>query len=237
MLEQAETRVSPVAVLIPAYKAEASLPALLRELQAAQPALPVLVVDDGSPDRTAAVAVAAGAEVFSHLGNQGKGAALARGWDLLFRRGHQAVLCLDADGQHDPAEAGRFLELWERDNPELIVGDRGLRHAAMSWDRRLSNRLSTRLLNQVSGLDLQDSQCGFRLLGRGLWQHVRLSARAFDLESQILLQAAQLGARVCQVPVTQRPARVPSHIRRVPDSLRFLGRLWEARSHIPEGSR
>ncbi len=229
MTEQAETRVSALAVLIPAYHAERSLPALLGELRAALPAAPVLVLDDGSCDGTAACATAAGAEVFSHLRNQGKGAALRRGWDLLFKRGHAAVLCLDADGQHDPAEAWRFVDLWAREQPDLIIGDRGLAAAPMGWDRRLSNRLSTRLLNQASGLELRDSQCGFRLLGHGLWQRVRLTGRAFDLESQLLLQAARLGATVRQVPVRQRPAEVPSHIRRLPDSLRFLGRLLEAR--------
>lgn len=228
MSAQGEPRLASIAVLIPAFQAAESLPRLLGELRAAQPALPVLVVDDGSRDGTAEAARSAGAEVFSHLLNQGKGAALRRGWELLFRRGHPAVLSLDADGQHDPGEAGAFLRRWEQSRPDLLVGDRGLARAAMSWDRRLSNRLSTRLLNRASGLSLGDSQCGYRLLGRELWLRLRLSARAFDLESQLLLQAARLGARVEQVPVTQRPAGVPSHIRRLPDSLRFVGRLWEA---------
>jgi len=218
---------SPVAVLIPARQAAASLPGLLGELRRALPGAPVLVLDDGSVDGTAAAARAQGAEVFSHATGQGKGAALRRGWDLLFRRGHEAVLCLDADGQHDPAEAGRLLECRAREGAQLVVGDRGLDHAAMAWDRRLSNRLSTLLLNRASGLRLKDSQCGYRLLDRALWERLELRGRAFDLESELLLQAARLGVPVAQVPVTQRPARVPSHVKRLPDSWRFLARLRE----------
>ena len=214
-----------VAVLIPACDAANSLPALLGEISRALPGLPVLVLDDGSRDGTAAAARAAGVEVFSHLERQGKGAALRRGWDLLFRRGHEAVLCLDADGQHDPAEGPRFLAHWERGAGELLVGDRGLRSAPMAWDRRLSNLISTRLLVRRTGLPLTDSQCGYRLLARGLWERLVLEGRAFDLESEVLLKAAALGARVAQVPVNQRPGGAGSHVRRLPDTWRFLARL------------
>jgi len=214
-----------VAVLIPARDAEHSLPALLEELCLALPGLPVLVVDDGSRDHTARMAVEGGAECFRHLRNQGKGAALRRGWDLLFRRGHKAVICLDADGQHDPAQAPAFVDKWRKEGADLLIGDRDLRHAVMAWDRRLSNRLSTRLLAWRCGLPLRDSQCGYRLLGRHLWERLRLRGTAFELESEILLQAAALGAKVAHVPVTQRPSAAGSHVRRLPDSARFVARL------------
>jgi glycosyltransferase involved in cell wall biosynthesis len=222
------------ALLIPAFQAARSLPVLLGEIARGLPGLPVLVVDDGSTDDTTQAARAGGAEVFRHLRNQGKGAALARGWSLLFRRGHAAVLCLDADGQHDPAEAKAFLDLWRRERPDLIVGDRGLGEASMPWDRRLSNRLSTLVLRRRTGLPLTDSQCGFRLLTRSLWEGLRLRGRAYDQESELLLQAAALGARVRQVPVVQRPARADSHVRRGPDLLRFLARLAEGAAALED---
>jgi len=213
------------ALLIPARDAAATLPRLLAEAAAALPGLPVLVVDDGSRDDTAAAARAGGAELFSHRTPQGKGAALRRGWDLLFRRGHAAVLCMDADGQHDPGEAPAFLDLWRREGPELIVGDRGLARAPMAWDRRLSNRLSTWLLARRTGLPLRDSQCGFRLLAESLWERLDLRARAFDIESELLLQAAARGARLRHLPVRQRPTGAGSHVRRLPDTRRFLACL------------
>jgi glycosyltransferase involved in cell wall biosynthesis len=211
-----------VAVLIPARDAAATLPGLLEELHAHVGELPVLVVDDGSRDDTAQLARHGGAECFQHLSPQGKGAALRRGWDLLFRRGHGAVLCLDADGQHNPAEAPAMLDLWRREKPDLIIGDRDLRHAAMAWDRRLSNRLSTRILSLRSGLPLSDSQCGYRLLAFSLWERLQPNGRAFDLESEVLLQAGSLGARVCQIPVVQRPSGAGSHVKRMRDTGRFL---------------
>jgi glycosyltransferase involved in cell wall biosynthesis len=220
-----DSRARGPALLIPAHDAAQSLPPLLAEIARALPGLPVLVVDDGSGDGTAAAARAGGAELFAHLARQGKGVALRRGWEILFRRGHGAVLSLDADGQHDPAEGPRFLERWAASGAELVVGDRGLRRAAMPWDRRLSNRLSTRLLAWRAGRPLADSQCGYRLLARGLWERLELRGRHFELESEMLLQAAALGAHLEQVPVSQRPADAASHTRRLPDTLRFLACL------------
>lgn len=217
-----------VAILIPARDAAGSLGQVLVELAQAMPGLPVLVVDDGSLDSTAQVARDGGAELFTHLHSQGKGAALRRGWDLLFTRGHQAVLSLDADGQHDPAEGPSFVQLWREASPDLILGDRGLGRTPMAWDRRLSNRLSTALLAWRTGLPLRDSQCGYRLLDHALWRRLRLRSRAFDLESEVLLQAAVLGATLRHVPVTQRASRAGSHIHRVPDSARFLAKVLGA---------
>lgn len=224
---------SELAVLIPARDAATTLPTVLDEVRQHLPGLPVLVVDDGSRDATAQAAWEGGAQCFSHLESQGKGAALRRGWDLLFRRGHAGVLCLDADGQHQPSDGPAMVELWRKQGPDLIIGDRGLARTRMPWDRHLSNRLSTVLLSWRAGLDLNDSQCGYRLLSVGLWNRLHLVGRAFDLESEVLLQAGALGAQVCQIPVTQRASGAGSHVRRLSDSARFLRLLvWPSR---PEG--
>lgn len=224
---------SDLAVLIPARDAATTLPALLDEVRQHLPGLPVLVVDDGSRDATARAAREGGAQCFPHLDSQGKGAALRRGWDLLFRRGHTGVLCLDADGQHQPSDGPAMVDLWRSQDPDLIIGDRCLARTSMPWDRHLSNRLSTLLLSWRTGLDLNDSQCGYRLLSVGLWKRLHLTGSAFDLESEVLLQAGALGARVCQVPVTQRPSGAGSHVRRLWDSGRFLRLLM--RPIQPEG--
>src|SRR5437867_4951183 len=101
--------------------------------------LPVLVVDDGSTDDTAARAEAAGATVLSQVPNQGKGAALRAGFRRAIEDGAQAIVTLDGDGQHDPAEIPRFIEAFEAARPELVVGRRNFR--AMPPVRRLSNTI------------------------------------------------------------------------------------------------
>ena len=101
--------------------------------------LPVLVVDDGSTDDTAAQAEAAGATVIRQVPNQGKGAALREGFRYALEAGADAVVTLDADGQHDPAEIPRFLARGAATDAELIVGRRNFRE--MPPVRRLSNTI------------------------------------------------------------------------------------------------
>lgn len=215
-------RVAGLAVLLPAYRAAATLPTVLAGLRRHLPGAPLLVVDDGSGDGTARAAREAGAEVFSHAANQGKGASLERGYRILDRRGHVAVLSLDADGQHDPAAAPALLAAFEDGGLDLVVGDRSAGWSSMSADRRFSNRLSTALLSKAAGRPLKDSQCGYRLLRLDAWRGLRLKARRFDYESELLLELARAGGRIGQVPVPVVAGGAGSHIQRLGDTLRFL---------------
>ena len=101
--------------------------------------LPVVVVDDGSTDDTAAAAEAAGATVLRQVPNAGKGAALRAGFRHALEAGADAVVTLDADGQHDPAEIPAFLAAFAAARPELVIGQRDF--GAMPPVRRLSNTL------------------------------------------------------------------------------------------------
>jgi glycosyltransferase involved in cell wall biosynthesis len=215
-------RPAEFAVLLPAYQAEATLPAVLAGLKRWLPGAPVLVLDDGSRDGTAGAARQAGAEVFSHGSNQGKGAALDQGYRILHRRGHRAVLSLDADGQHDPALAPELTETFREGAFDLLVGDRSQGFAAMPADRRLSNRLSTALLARACGLPLRDSQCGYRVLRLEAWRPLALRGRRFDYESELLLGLARAGGRIGQWPVPVCAGGAGSHVRRLGDTLRFL---------------
>lgn len=107
--------------VIPAFQEGPRIEAVVR---AASAQLRVLVVDDGSTDDTAARAEAAGATVIRQVSNQGKGAALRKGLRYALERNARAVVTLDADGQHDPAEIPSFLAAFEAERPELIVGKR-----------------------------------------------------------------------------------------------------------------
>src|SRR5574338_203 len=93
-------------------------------IKQAQAYLPVVVIDDGSKDDTAAQAEKAGAEVVRQIPNQGKGAALMRGFRYALERGCAATVMLDADGQHDPDEIPKFLQAFEETGADLIIGQR-----------------------------------------------------------------------------------------------------------------
>ena len=114
-------RTDSLIALIPAYDEG---PRIGPVVMAARAHLPVLVVDDGSSDDTATRAESAGATVVRHVPNAGKGAALRAGFRHALDGGAAAVVTLDADGQHDPAEIPGFLAAFEAGRPELIVGRR-----------------------------------------------------------------------------------------------------------------
>lgn len=211
-----------IGVLIPSYRSAGTLPALLDEVLCHVDPEQVLVIDDGSADGSELHCRERGVDCFSHSVNQGKGAALRRGYGIWQRRGAEAVITLDADAQHDPASIPDFLHVYRELAPDLVIGDRGIDHTPMDWDRRFSNRTSTWLLNRRTGFRLRDSQCGYRLLSMELWGRMRPAGDHFELESAILLEAARLGATIEQVPVTQRVAREPSRISRAKDIWRFV---------------
>ena len=124
-----------VLALIPAYNEGARVADVVRGAQAF---LPVLVVNDGSTDDTPAHAEHAGATVIHQVPNQGKGAALRAGFRWALDHGYDAVITLDADGQHDPAEIPLYLDAFGARQPDLIIGER---HTQMPFPRNLTNTI------------------------------------------------------------------------------------------------
>ena len=174
--------------------------------------LPVLVVDDGSTDDTAARARAAGATVIVQQPNQGKGAALRAGFRWALDHEFAAVLTLDGDGQHDPAEIPTFLAAFERTGADLVVGRRDF--ARMPPVRRLANRLGGLAMSWAAGRDIPDNQSGYRLLSRRLIQAIATSDEAgFEYEIEMITTCIRAGYRLEWVPIRTIYAGEPSHIR------------------------
>lgn len=222
-----------IAALIPAYRAADSVGEVVRRTLPIVPEL--LVVDDGSADGTGAAARAAGAEVLVHAQNRGKGGALRTGMEALFGRGVDAVVTLDADGQHLPEEIPRLLECLGA-RPDLVLGVRDHHFAEMSGLRRISNRLSSRMISFVAGRPLSDVQTGFRLYGRQLFEQVGLRETGFEAESAVIVRAARRGLAIVATPVEMGfvDGRSTSHFRGLRDSLRIARAVIGARF---EGAR
>jgi len=190
----------------------------------------VVVVDDGSADATASQAREAGAQVLTHEVNCGKGAALRTAFEHLVERDFDAVLTLDADGQHLPEEIPRLEQAW-RKGADLVLGTRDHLFDEMVWLRRASNTTSSGLISFAAGIRLADIQTGFRIYSRGLLEATGFPENRFEAESAVVVRAARRGFRIATVPVELGFAdgRATSHYRPVIDSLRIAGAVIHAR--------
>ena len=209
-----------VFAVIPARDAAGTIASVVRGVLAAVPGSSVIVVDDGSSDGTGPCARGAGAAVVRHDVNQGKGAALQTGFDEALRRGADAVIALDADGQHDPALAPRLLRAL--DDSDLVIGSREGDRTGMPWLRRKTNDVTTWWVSRLAGQRVPDSQSGYRAIRAKVLQAVRPESRRFEYESEFLIGAARKGFRIGQAPITTLYNAPGSHIHPVRDTLRFI---------------
>lgn len=195
--------------LIPGYNEAERIRAVI---DASKTFLPVLVVDDGSSDETASIAEAAGATVLRQVPNQGKGAALKRGFRWAMENGADAVLMLDADGQHDPAEIPKFLHMHATHQSDLIIGYRNF--SEMPFKRKIANTIGRASLSWAMGQTILDNQSGYRLVSRRLMQATLESDEAgFEFEVDMVVLCIRRGMRLDWVPIRTIYAGEGSHIK------------------------
>ncbi len=209
-------------------------------MEGARRHLPVLVVDDGSADDTAAIAAAAGARVIRQAPNAGKGAALRAGFTVALGERWDAVLTLDADGQHDPDEIPRFVAALSAPGaagprPELIIGRRDF--SRMPLVRRLSNTVGTAAFSWAVGQPVPDNQSGYRLLGRRLMTAMLNSHETgFELEVEMIAVCLRSGWTLTWVPISTIYAGEPSHVKPVAHLRHFLRATRAARRMMRNAS-
>jgi len=191
-------------VVIPAYNEEPNIGRVLDETRAAQPHALILVVDDGSADRTAEVARRAGARVMSHPFNLGYGAAVQTGFKYADRAGFDRVVILDGDGQHDPNDIDRLLEGSE--GVDVVRGSRFLGGAPYRIPllRRAGMKVFGTAASILTGQRVTDVTSGFQALNAVA---VRFLAQNYptdypDADTVILMKRAGLTSR--EVPVQMR---------------------------------
>lgn len=213
-----------IIAVIPAYNEAEHIAQVVR---AALNHVPVLVVDDGSADGTAALAASAGADVLTQLPNQGKGAALRAGFRRALELGYDAVLTLDADGQHDPREIPKFLAA-ARGSAELVIGRRDF--TRMPPVRRLANTLGQVLFSWALRQHVPDNQSGYRLLSRRLMETLLGNAETgFEFEVAMIATCVRKGYRLAWVPIRTIYAGESSHIDPVRHTLNFVRIAWATR--------
>lgn len=205
--------------VLPAFECERTVGGVVRGL--ASQLARIVVVDDGSSDGTAGAAVAAGAEVVRHDRNRGKGTALVTGLARALDGPGEAVALLDADGQHDPADLPRLLAAWDARRPDLVVGARLHDAGRIPPARYWTNYIGSRILSRMTGYELEDSQSGYRLLAASLARRLELVSTGYAVESEMLIKAARMGARLEHVRVRTIYNGAGSHFQPVLDTFRI----------------
>jgi glycosyltransferase involved in cell wall biosynthesis len=208
-----------IAVVIPAYQAEATVAAVVARTVRSVPGARVIVVDDGSTDGTGDVGRGRGATVLSHATNRGKGAALATGIAAALAADADVIVTLDADGQHPPEEIPRLIAPIAEGRADLVLGARA-RSGPMPLPRRLSNWLSARLATRIGGQAVSDAQTGFRAFTREVAERVRPPEERYEYETAFLLGALGAGFRIACVPIPTIYEGARSHFRSWADTWR-----------------
>ena len=213
---------SNVAALIPGYFEEKHIREIATRTKAQLDR--VLVVDDGSTDRTSEEAKAAGVEVIRHEKNAGKGAAIKTGMRaLLDAPGVEFILILDGDGQHLPAEIPNFLAEANATGAPMVVGNRMGDVRDMPFVRKCTNRYMSWTISRVIGQRVPDSQCGFRMFHRTLAaEFLSMATISFDFETEMLALAARRGFRIGAAKVSTIYGDEVSKIHPLRDTVRFF---------------
>ena len=209
-----------VGVIIPAYNEEKTIGGLVGKVT--RYVDKEVVVDDGSGDNTSEEAERAGAVVLTHKNNQGKGASLREGFQWALKENLEAVITMDADGQHNPDEIPLFLQKAEEREAGIIVGFRRMSLKNMPLVRLLTNKATSFIVSRLSGQEIPDSQCGYRLIKREVLRNVDLETSKYDTESEILLKASKKGFKVKGIPIKTIYSSIKSEINPFTDTLRFI---------------
>jgi hypothetical protein len=195
-----------ILIIVPAYNEEESLPGVIRDLRAETPTADVLVVNDGSRDRTARIARDLGVKVLDLPFNLGIGGAVQAGYLYAHKNDYDAAVQFDGDGQHLAGEIEKLLGPLAAGKADLVVGSRFLNPGGYRAPvfRKLGIGIFSVVLSRILGVDVTDSTSGFRAANRRV---IEFFARTYpddypEVESLVLLHKMEL--RSMEVAVSMR---------------------------------
>ena len=159
----------------------------------------VLVIDDCSTDNTETVLKKNKISYMKHRKNMGKGKSLLDGFDYGLKKGYKNILTMDADGEHKPEEVDEFIDKIKRF--DFVIGER---KQYRTTRRRLINYYATFWFKMVIS-KITDMYCGFRIIRTDLLKKMKLSGKGFELEPEMILEAAKMKARIGFVTIKTNP--------------------------------
>ena len=183
-------------IIIPAHNEENHIEEVIKKTK--RFAENILVVDDGSKDKTSIIAERSGAFVLKHIVNLGKGAALKTGCEYAIKKGAEKIVVLDADGQHDPKEIPKFVKAL--DNTDIVFGYRRL-NRNMPFVLRYGNWFIFFMAKLLFGLKIADTQCGYRAFRSNAYNKIKWNATDYSMESEMIANTGKAHLKYSQIPI------------------------------------
>ncbi|NIA22616.1 MAG: glycosyltransferase [Proteobacteria bacterium] len=215
-------------ILLPAYNEERFIGKVIDKIRKSG-FRNILVVDDGSSDKTYDIAMEEKVKVLKHRLNMGKGAALKTGINYAYNTGFDYVAILDADDQHNPSDLNKLIEKMASGNYDIIIGKR-INYRKMPFIREITNKVTSLIISLLCKNRVMDSQSGFRLFKTKLVPFINLKTNRFEAESEMLIQAGRNGFHIGETPVSTLYGSEKSSINPIIDAFRFirmaLNYLW-----------
>lgn len=207
-------------VIIPAYNESKAITAIVAAVKAR--ITDVVVIDDGSTDNTARLAKQSGAVVLSFGHNTGKGKVLKDGFAYAVKNGYDAVVAMDADGQHSPDDLMNIVNAGASPGAGMVVGNRMGNPEKMPPSRFATNLLMSLIISAVCRQNIPDTQCGYRLIKTDILKKINLISSNYEIESELLIKASRLGFKIVSVPIRSVYEGQLSLINPLVDTWRFF---------------
>ncbi len=184
-------------IVIPAYNEGEKISKVIERVK--KISSNIIVVDDGSKDSTRKIAESSGIIVLSHIVNLGKGAALKTGCDYAIIKGAKLIVALDADLQHKPEDIPRFLDALN--GRDIVFGCRQLTSDKMPAILRFGNNFINKITHILFGMNLKDTQCGFRAFTSEAYKKIRWNATDYSMESEMIANAGKQKLNYAEVAI------------------------------------
>lgn len=194
-----------VAVVMPAFNEASVITEVIKNLHSSLSSkgyrFQIIVVDDGSSDKTSTVASSAGAHVISHILNTGAGAATATGLSFAQQNGFQIAATLDADGQHEPLDVIKGIEIMMKSDYDLLIGSRLINSRGMTKVKILGNKGLSFITYLLFGVNVTDSQSGLRIFSKNALDSLKWKTSGYEFASEMLWRAKQQGLKIREYPI------------------------------------